>query len=425
MALLDFLNERPQLKRILQIVGFVAAAIAAGFAVYFLFFGSPTEDLLNGNVNAGPGGGLPNTNGITNRPTTNENTNGSLPLTNSPTNIGNPDEVASGGGTVSTPLVPTSVTGLTIGPSGTTLQYYDKGRGQFFSMTADGRTKQLLTSATFASVQNLTWSPDGRRVIMEFPDRTKVLYDFVTKQQVTLPEELEDFSFSPDSSKMSFKFLGATTDDQWLAVSNPDGSGAQVIEDIGDKAPFVDASWSPNQQVIATFAHSVGTSQQEVIFIGQYGENFKSLTVNGRGFTSQWSPSGEQLLYSTYDATTNYNPMLSVTLANGDRIGESNQSLNIQTWPDKCVFNGTGSVLCGVPTALPSGAGIQRQLADNVPDDLYEINLNTGTSRLLAQPLSSDGTTHYSITNPRLSETGDQLFFIDGTTGKLLSLRLR
>lgn len=426
MSILDYLNDRPQLRRIIFGLGLVIAAIGVGFLMYWLFFRTPTSEIINGNVNGTPGGGLPNTNSITNRPVSGGNTNtGGLPLTNSPENIANPDEVASGGGTVSTVLTPSNVSGLALGPSGSTLQYYDKARGQFYSISADGRTKQLLTSATFANVENITWSPNGHQAIMEFPDRTKVLYDFTTKQQVTLPEELDDFSFSPDSNKMTFKFLGATTDDQWLAVANPDGSGAQVIESIGDKAAFVDANWSPNQQILATYSHSVGTSQQEIVFIGQYGENFKSLTVNGRGFTSQWSPSGEQLLYSTYDAATNYNPMLSVTLARGDSIGEGNSTLNIQTWPDKCVFGGSSSVICGVPTYLPTGAGIQRQLANGIPDDLYEINLSTGTSRLIARPLSADGATQYSITNPRLSESGDKLFFVDGSTGQLLSIRLR
>lgn len=426
MSILDTINDRPQLLRLLQIVALVVVTLAFSFFIYWLFFRTPTDQLLNENINGVPPGGLPNTNAIVNRPTVNDNVNGALPVTPGPGTAVVPDEVASGRATKTTVLSPTPTDALSLGPAGTALQYYDRGTGQFFRLSLDGRTKQLLSSATFASVQNVTWSPDGNKAIMEFPDRTKILYDFSTRQQVTLPEELEDFSFSPDSNKMAFKFLGATEQDQWLAVANPDGSNAQVIEVVGDKAPFVDPNWSPNQQIVATFAKSVGAGQQEIVFLGQYNENFKTLTVNGRGFQSQWSPAGDQLLYSVYSGDTNYNPTLHVTLGRGDSIGQGNTSLNVQTWPDKCAFGGTGgSVICAVPTFLPTGAGIQREIARGTPDELYEINLATGTTRLLAQPVSANGLTQYAMTNLRLSANGEQLFFVDETSGQLLSLRLR
>ncbi|MFH0952371.1 MAG: hypothetical protein V1838_04255, partial [Patescibacteria group bacterium] len=412
------------LKKAILIVALLVATMLIVLALYYVFFrseGIPTNDNVNGMIN----GQLPNTNAITNRPVTDLNANITLPGDGTPYLLP-PDEVATGRETIAQTLVPEGATNMTLGPSGNDLQYYDIARGQFYRLSADGKTKQLLSPNTFAQVQNVTWTPNGNMAIMEFPDDSKILYDFSRSLQVTLPLELEDFSFSPDSNKMVFKFLGATAEDQWLAVANPDGSDAKIVEVLGDQADHVESNWSPNQQVVATYSKSVSLNQQEIIFLGQDNENFKSLTVNGRGFSGQWSPSGELMLYSVYNDLTNYNPVLNITQAKGDSIGQNNYSLDVQTWPDKCVFGTTGSsVICAVPTFMPSGSGLHPELATGQPDELYEIDLSTGYQRLLARPVADDGVTRYTMTNMRLSESGDKLFFVEATTGELLSVRLR
>ncbi|MFC1663239.1 hypothetical protein ACFL04_03715 [Patescibacteria group bacterium] len=411
----------PRFKKIILIIALLAVTGLIIFAIYWVIFREPTEpgvDNVNGLVN----GQLPNTNALVNRPVTDLNVNAALPGTG----VAPPDQVAAGGDTIAQTLVANLTTSVTLGPSGTDLQYYDPAKGQFFRISSDGRTKQLLSPAVFAQVQEVTWSPDGNKAVMEFPDGSKIVYDFSKRQQSTLPVELNDFSFSPDSNMLAFKFTGATLDDQWLAISNADGTSAQLIEEVGDQAPLVDSDWSPNQQMIATYSKSISGSQQEIIFLGQYGENFQSLQVNGRGFESQWSPSGELLLYSTHSADANYNPTLHITRAQGDTIGESNYSLNVQTWSDKCAFGATGSsVICAVPSYLPTGAGLRRELTYGIPDDIFEINLATGSRRLLASPIATDGFTKYSVSDMKLSADGTTIFFTDEITGQLLSLRLK
>ena len=68
----------------------------------------------------------------------------------------------------------------------------------------------------------------------------------------------------------------------------------------------VQVAWSPNNEILATATtgRSLGVDRQEVYFLGQYGQNFKSMVVEGLGFQPQWAPSGQQLVYSVANAAS-------------------------------------------------------------------------------------------------------------------------
>jgi len=181
----------PRFKKILQITGVLVAAGIFIFGIYWVIF-RPAPDTTIDNVNGVPTGQLPGTNAALNRTITDIGTNATLPEIPGQITAVDLDKIAAGGNTEVNQVVREPIGAAVIGPDGSGLQYYDRNRGQFFKVSADGRTKQLLTAATFASVQEVTWSPNGNLAILEFPDRSKVLYDFVNKEQVTLPEELDD-----------------------------------------------------------------------------------------------------------------------------------------------------------------------------------------------------------------------------------------
>lgn len=417
----------PLFRRILQIVAFILAVLVFGAVIYLVFFRPPTAPTnVNrpGNVNGLPRPGNANANRAANR-----NVNGALPTNISvPEQTGStPTSVANGGPTFVETVVPDASDALTVGPEGQGLRYYDKEKGQFFQLSPDGLSRNPLSDDVYRDVDHVAWSPDGNRAILEFPDQSKILYDFDRKKQTTLPRELNDFSFSPQSDQIVSKYLNAANaDDQWLVVSQPDGSQSDSVEHLGENADKVTTGWSPNNQVVAAYEKAANAEQAEIIFLGAHGENFPSAVVQGRGFTPRWSPDGRQILFSTYSADTDDNPHLYLMSGQPSNLGSGMIDLGLDTSADKCTFSHTGrTIYCAVPYYLNPGSGPQPELSAGIPDNIYKIDLVTNTSQLIARPVDKNLNQRYSAADMQLSPTEDALFFTDTTTGTIQKVQLR
>jgi len=418
-------------KKIIYIILFSLATLAFAVLIYFVFIKDLIETATNDNANTNAakntnGGGLPIINGTTGVNINAVPANTNQVITN--TIAGNVNgqtisDIASGGPTSAKPVVDAPAASAKLSTDGT-LNYYDKNLGKFFRVDKDGQAVEL-TDQLFPDAKEISWSPTGDKVVVTFPDLSKIMYDFNAKKQSTLPKEWVDIQFSESGAKLGFKNMATNVDDRWLQISNPDGTEVESIEPIGDKGGDVAVSWSPTNQVVATFRQSVNADQQEVLLIGLHQENFKSLLTEGRGFEAQWSPSGEQIIYSVYNNSTSYNPNLYIVDAQGDEIGANRMNLGIQTWSDKCAFSGNSPTLyCAVPTSLPSGSGLSRELAAGTTDTIYAINTNTGAKSLVALPVSSS-LKKYSINSLLLSGDENLLYFQDAQTGRIYTIQLK
>ncbi len=402
-------------KKIGLIIGILAVAAVIGYFIFTFFFkASPTSTPVGTNELTG-GGSLPQA-GTGNQTPTDE-TGGQLPGTNGQTS----------GGETATPSTPVtdkngvadlgvSATNLAAGKVGA-MQFLNQNDGKFYRIGADG-TATALSDQQFLGAQNVVWSPTNDKAIIEFPDGSKVRYDFTTKEQVTLPKHWQGFDFSPAGDKIVAKSIGLDPNNRWLVVANDDGSKAKTIEPLGDNAADVIASWSPNNQSIAMFVQGSDFDRKEIFFIGQNGENFKSITTEGRGFEPKWSPQGNELLYSVYSAQNDYKPTLWLTSAQGDEIGANRRPLGLNTWADKCTYS-SGSIFCAVPQSLDRGAGLYPELADSTPDKLYKVNPNSGA----IEPINI-GNSSYTMKNLTVSPDGKYLYFTDALTQRLRRITL-
>lgn len=387
-----------------------------GFVIYRIFFGPLVrEPATNVNISLPPGT-LPPTNVNINAGVIIRNINGVQEVV-----LPAIDTVARGGNTLAEDVPAEAVSNAEVTERG--IVYYNEFEGKFYTLDKDGKP-QTLTDDVYRSAEEITWSPEGSKAILEFPDGSNILYDFDSKKQTTLPKELSDFSFAPSGGEIAFKFLTDRKEHRWLGVSSPDGSQARGIEQLGENAEKVTVDWSPSGQVIATFRESVNAEDNEITFVGLNDENFKGLVVQGRGFQSQWSPAGDRLLYSVYNAQGNYQPELWITDAQGENIGRNNVPLKINTWADKCTFSVNTAIYCAVPQTLPYGAGIVPDLAASTPDIFYKIDLATGTKTVIAYPVDSSGNSRFSAEKLYVGNDGKNLFFTDKQTRKLQKIRL-
>ncbi len=413
-------------KKVFIILGFLALVVLLAYLIWRLFF----QTVLNVPVTTetpGQTGGLPAA-GLGNTTGTNQTGPGGFPTTEEPGAIvlpdGNapsanePSPVAIGGITKTEILNQAPSLNPTLSKDGG-VQYYDTSDGKFYKVDSDGN-KVLLSDKVFHSVDKVTWAPDKNKAVLEYPDGSKILYNFTTEKQVTLPAHWKDFSFSTDSSQIISKSIGLDPNNRWLVVSNDDGSKAKTVEEIGLQDKTVFPSWSPNNQIVAMYTEGVDFDRQEVFFVGLNGENFKSTIIEGRGFQSQWSTSGDRLLYSVYNTRDNLNPRLWIVDANGDTISQNRTSIDLQTWASKCTFASNTEVYCAVPDTLERGAGLFPELADKTQDSLYKIDLTTGSKKLIAVPNGA-----YNISQIMVPAGEDYLYFTDKFSGSIYKVRLR
>ncbi len=382
------------------------------------------EPISTGNANVNTtantnSGLLPGTNTSTGTGTTPA---GTLPVigtvNNTPTT---PDTRAQGGYTTSDTVAAVGAEVIATA-EGDGIIYYDSQDGKFYRVGADG-SRTVLSEEVFHSVSRVTWSVDRTRAIIEYPDQSKIAFDFSSGSATALPREATDFGFSADGRKITYKFVGTSQSERWLAVANPDGSGQQIVESLGDNAERVSTAWSPDGQVVGFFSRDASADDEEVFPLGQFNENFRSFTVPGSHFTARWSPDGTSLLFSVASSASNYLPTLYLSAASGSEIGTPG-SLGITTWPDKCAFSASRTLYCAVPQTLPTGAGLYPELATESTDAFWRIDLLSGNSSLVALPASGSRTT-FSATNLAVTTDESRLYFVDQLTGSVQELRLK
>jgi len=408
-------------KIIFQILGFILTVILLAWAIWAVFFRSPGASVVPGRGVEPPTTGLPQVG---------EGPSGQVVDGTGPTTLApepgeravEPDVVAAGGRTLVNTLTSTRAEFNTLTDSGN-FNYYNYVDEKFYGLRPGG-DPFLLSDEVFRSVDNVAWSNGGDSAILEFPDGSNIYYNFETKERATLPKEAQEFSFSKDDKGLAYEYIGQAEDDRWIVASSPNGQGQQLIEPIGKESNNIKVDWSPNNEVVATYREPTSSTGEEVFFVGFNGENYLSLQTNGLGFEGKWSTKGKQVLYSVFSEGTNYNPVLHISGAEGDDIGLGNRSLQIQTWPDKCVFESEDYVYCAVPQYLDEGAGVFREITNSIPDTIYKIDLINNISTAIAFP-ETEARTSFTIDSISISDDGKNLYFTDRVSGRLHEMRLR
>lgn len=404
-------------KKIIYIVTMLIVAGFFGFLIYVLFFKPPKEEYVNVN------GELIS---MTVFPEINLNVNKEVGLENVNAFIGLPaiSEVADGGNTLTETILPEAAQDAALAANGQDMQYYNAEDGKFYRVTPEGEII-VLSDEVFKGVTKANWSNDSNAAVLEFQDGFNLYYDFQKRKQYTLPKEMEDFTFSPTNDKIGYKYMALDKEDRWLGTINPDGSDPKGIERLGDNEQKVQVSWSPSGKAIATYNDYMDAERQKVIPIGLNGENFKQMTVEGRDFKYQWSSDGKQMLYSVFGAYSNFKPTLWVVDAEGEDIGKNRVPLEINTWVDKCTFGSGSTAYCAVPQDLPTGAGYNKDIANDTPDNIYKIDIKTGSKSLIAVPTSPSGSSSYTVDSMYVSADGMYLYFTDKNEKNIHKIRLK
>jgi Tol biopolymer transport system component len=406
-----------RLKRILFVVFFVLFTIGVAIAIYFIFFapkaapvpGAP-EAPAGVGVLPGAGEAVPGVPTVPGAP-------GTLPSAG-----GVPGAALPGGAVLQTSLLRDGITqGVSPSSQKDGARFYNPDDGKFYRVTPDGVTKPM-SDQTFPNLDTVTWGKSTDQAIMSFPDGSKIYYNFNTSKQTTLPQHWDGFNFAPNDASVVAKSEALDPGSRYLIVADPDGSNPRPIEPLGENSKKVFPDWTPNNQVIAyaTVGDPQGFDRQEIILVGQNHENFKGLMVEGRGFEPSWSPSGQKLVYSVWNSASYYRPELWVSGGAPGNVNESRSKLDVVTWANKCAWADENTIYCAVPSSLPTGAALQPDLFNNIPDSFIRIDLTTGAKTQLGTP-----TGDLSVKNPVVTSDGQNIIFTDALTGKLYNFNIQ
>lgn len=403
-------------KRLALIVGFFLAVLCIALALYVVFFRTRASEP---SLTPPPSTEEPQTTseGL---PTSGSASRTPVTAPTEPERLPEASPIANGGITQTDTVTTGRVTAPTLTASGTAA-YYDRGDGRFYRIDEKGNPIRL-SDATFPQASSVVWNQKGSSAVIEFPDGSNVVYDFDLQKQTTLPAHWEDFSFSPTTNEIVAKSIGTDPSNRAIVITTPDGKQTRAVAELGNNADRVTLDWSPNNSVIGfsdTAPSLSGFGRKMILPIGKNHENFPGIVVEGLGFTSQWSPQGNTLLYSAAGESDDYRPSLWVVSGDSNTIGQQRKKIGLATWADKCTFADNSTIYCAVPNQLNANVGLQRSLANSVPDSIYRINLDTGTSTRVAVPETPQSIDHLIV-----SPDGRQLFFTDQASGVLQKIQL-
>lgn len=399
---------------ILKLLAFFAATGLLAFALYFVFFrqeSAPEDEVIEDTGTTS--GGLPTSGALGDRGATNdvgdEEDDGRLP----------PSEVADGGETFTNLLTNSRIVSPTVTSTGS-VAYYDPTDGRFYTIDAEGNVVEL-SRTQFPQAETVVFADNATAAVIEFPDGSNVIYDFTAAKQVSLPNHWEEFSFSDDGSQVISKSVGSDESNRALVITSTDGSGTEVIANLGSNDEKVDVNVSPNNTIVG-FSRTGGAmnafGRQEIYLIGLDGEASGILIVDGSSFSGIWSPDGAHLLYSVADPSDDYRAALWYVDSRGDRKGDIRLKIGVKTTVDKCTFASTSAVYCAVPREMSAGAGSDSSSIDSY-DDVYKISLPSGRATLTAIPAADT-----RMFNLRTSDDESMLYYTD-SAGRLNYIRLK
>ncbi|MFH1611431.1 MAG: hypothetical protein ABIA83_02395 [Patescibacteria group bacterium] len=387
-------------KRILGIIALFTFVILVGIGLFLLFTNTPviTKEPTTQEEQENVPGGL----------TGAEQAGERVPTTEKPGTVTLPaSQVATGGPTYTQQLTATPITSPTL-IDGAGIAFYSSQDGHFYKIDSSGELI-ALSLTNFPNAESVVFADTANVAAIEFPDGTNIIYDFAKEKQTTLPSHWEDFDFSSDGQEVASKSMTSDPSQNALVVSSSDGSRTEVLTPLGTNANKVTVNYSNDNNIVGfaeTGATSLGFGRYEIYLIGSNGEESGNLIVEGGNFSAIWSPTNSYILYSVAQSSNNDRPSLWIASGTGN-VGAGRTNLGIETWVEKCTFKSDSVIICAVPNQVTNDSGLDHRLIQS-SDSVYEINITTGTKKLLGYPVLD-----MQMFNLSVSDDDSILYFTD------------
>jgi len=302
---------------------------------------------------------------------------------------------------------------------GDNIVYFDQKAGEFYIASTAGTNIEPLTQAGFRNVEDIVWSPQKDKAIIVFPEE-KHTYDLVEKSSTKLDEHITAATFSPDGSKILYKF--DSDELHALAQADPDGSNWKKIKDVGP-GNLVLHWYRPDR--IAYHSPASGYSRTTIYTCNLEGKDIKVIASDNYGSGARWSPDGLKMIFTTSPKESS---SLALKLAWGD--GSHVRDLGMNSLVEKCTFSQDSKTLyCALPEPISTRFVLPDDWYDKkviTSDSFWKIDTETGERTKIAS--TDDIETLYGkafdVSNLFVSQDASRLFFTARNDGKLYSIAL-
>lgn len=244
-------------------------------------------------------------------------------------------------------------------------QFIAIAANQVYLMPADGSKppRQLTRFAEMVELDNLAWSPDGKKIAFTVfglnASRSIYVIDADGSRLTNLTPE-KGFYFtpvwSPDGRKIAFSLMRGTGENKRIYVMNAAGSNPILLTN-----PAYDSSepqWSPDGRYIVYSAQAQDAMLSQIYVMESNGANVTNITnTKFDEYSPTWSPDGRQIAFVSEQQSKSH-----IYIMNAD--GTNQVNLTNSDFHD------------ARPTWSPDGRYIAFLRGNSSPDDneLYVIN---------------------------------------------------
>jgi len=313
------------------------------------------------------------------------------------------------------------VMGISLNKEGDRVVYYDKETGQVFRISFDGKIWERISDVNLKGITNITWAPTRDKVLVEYNDgktRQKYIYDYVSGKKHSLSSRMGQVVFSPDGQKILYHYWYPQQGSN-VAVAKYDGSNWFSL--FPSEMTGLQLAW-PKIDTVTFIAPEGDFYGATVYFIKlESPYNLKEIMDEKYSIETNWSPSGNKLLYSYKDSKDETNKGLYIR----DFSTDTEINLNFTLPPGNCAWARNETALyCAQETKnllniIPQD--YQKKLS-LLGDSFWKIDL--GAKEIQEVYIPEAGEQVYGVGEIIISDKEDFFFFENKLDGKLYSLEL-
>ena len=288
---------------------------------------------------------------------------------------------------------------------GNNFVYYLNPSGQVIKLRSSG--EELVNSQTINKFNSLKASKNGvlALVKLNYPDAVSFsIFNTATNNWQPLPINVSSADWSPTNQELIY------LDDKGLKIFNPDTKKTRDVLKLTQKDLVL--NWVSNNTLLA-FQTPSAEVNSSLWSLNLSAKTLIPIAKNMAGLWAKWYPGGELGIKLHNE---NRSPVTSLI----DMSGADLSRLSFTTLPSKCLVE-KEKIYCAIPKIIKEGTLLPDDYFKKsvyFDDKLYEIDLTTGTSKLLLE--NSDTL----IDAEHLELAGGKLLFKNRYDNKLYSLEI-